>query len=181
MSSGAERRKLNPRSSKSSWRGREPEIKEDAVGGHEAVGVRLRSNRAEVGVDDDDPAAEAAQALGCRGDGLGVGVESQDAPVRGGRLEDGGGVSGVAEGTVDVGAARPHGEPGDDLGGHDRLVVYVAAGGHRPVPASVAARIVERVARKNVRRCLKQNQCVCLAFNRIYGAQVGLGGKATTT
>ena len=54
----------------------------------------------------------------------------------------------VAEGTVDVGSARPHGESGKDLGGHHRLVVYVAVGGHRTVSASALRASIRSVARK---------------------------------
>ena len=110
--------------------GGEAEIEEESVGGNEVVDMGLAFEGVEVGVGEDDPVAVGQESAGGVFDSLGVGVEPEDPAARGGGVEDGRGVSAVADGAVDVGAAVADVEAGDDLGSHNGLVLDVVRALH---------------------------------------------------
>src|SRR5439155_23691893 len=89
---------------------REPEIEEQAVDGAEARRRCDVCEIPEVGLAQDEPVAEArSEATIDPGDGRPVGVETQEAAIRVGRLQDPLGVATAADGGIDLDAAGSRG------------------------------------------------------------------------
>ena len=126
MSSGPPVRMPKPRSRVGQLEARQPEVEQAAVDGVEAVVGRDGRELAEVRLAEDEAIAEPGPEAGVDpGDGRPIGVETEEAAIRVGRLQDPLGVPTAAEGRVDLEAAGSRREHRDDLLRQHRQVPFL--------------------------------------------------------
>ena len=126
MSSGPPARKPKPRSRSASWKLDSPRSnRAPSTAPKPAAGATV-AELAEVGLAKDESVAVARAETGLdTGDRGGVGIETQEAAIGIGRLQDPLGVPTAAQGGIDVKAAGSRREHLDDLVHQHRQVPFV--------------------------------------------------------